>query len=107
MVNNEHLRRKVADQQAKGKVDREWWEKEKARIQSNFMKELDEETGAAAATPTNTGTTKSVGPASVERGTSDEDTVLVEGGGPATSGSATGSKGGTTKKRKGKGRSGL
>lgn len=98
IANNEYLRQKVADQQAQGKADREWWDKEKASIQSSFMKELEQEkatgTGAGAGTP------KSTTPAA-EKGGSDEDTVLVEGGGPASSGSAAGSKG-SAKKRKGK-----
>lgn len=96
MVNNEILRQKVADLQAKGKADREWWDRERASIQSKFMKELDEGSG----TGTGSGASKpSTTPA--EKGGSDEDAVLVEGGGPAASGSAASSKGGT-KKRKGK-----
>ncbi len=90
MVNNAIIRDKVAELQAKGKADREWWDKERASIQSKFMQELEGEK-----------------PASVLKGApsgapnSDEDTVLVEGGGPAASGSTAGLKGGT-KKRKGK-----
>ena len=89
MVNNALLREKINEIQAKGKVDREWWDKERASIQSRFMKELDEDaaTGEAAKATGN------------DRMGSDEDAVLVEGGGPASSGSAAG-KGG--KKRKGK-----
>ena len=94
MINNDLIREKVATLQAKGRADREWWDKERARIQSNFMQELDQEK------PTES--TKSV-PSVAAFGTanSDEDAVLVEGGGPAASGSTAGSKGGT-KKRKGK-----
>ncbi|MCJ1471226.1 translocation protein S66 [Pseudocyphellaria aurata] len=96
MVNNEALRQKVAEIQAQGKADREWWDQERATIQSNFMKELDENSGAGAPKPNAT--------TGVEKGGSDEDAVLVEGGGPAASGSAANnsSKGGTSKKRKGK-----
>ena len=91
MVNNANLRESIAKIQAKAKVDRQWWDKERADIQSKFMKELDEGTPSPEATKvTAPGTTNS-----------DEDAVLVEGGGPAASGAATGSKGGT-KKRKGK-----
>lgn len=99
MVNNEALRQKVAEIQAQGKADREWWDQERATIQSNFMKELEENSGAGAAT----GTLKPNAAAAVEKGGSDEDTVIVEGGEPAASGSAaiSSSKGGT-KKRKGK-----
>ncbi|KAL8699079.1 MAG: hypothetical protein Q9201_006209 [Fulgogasparrea decipioides] len=89
---NAILREKLNAIQAQGRADREWWDQEKATIQSNFMKELGEgekENAKPAAAP---GTDK-VG--------SDEDAVIVEGGGPASSGAATGSKGGP-KKRKGK-----
>lgn len=95
MINNANIRESVAKLQAKGKTDREWWDKERASIQSKFMQELDElekpaEGSKGAASGTASG---AVG--------SDEDTVLVEGGGPAASGSNAGSKGGT-KKRKSK-----
>ena len=89
MVQNAIIREKVAEIQEKGRADREWWDKERASIQSKFMQELDEE--------------KPVEPwkgAASGGVNSDEDAVLVEGGGPA-SGSAPGSKGGT-KKKKGK-----
>lgn len=102
MVNNEALRQKVAEIQAQGKADREWWDQERATIQSNFMKELDESSGADAGAVI--GTLKPNAAVGAEKGGSDEDTVLVEGGGPAASGSAanSSSKGGTSKKRKGK-----
>lgn len=94
MVNNAIIRENVAKLQAKGKADREWWDKERASIQSKFMQELDEEKPAETQRPASSG---------VPSGTanSDEDAVLVEGGGPAASGSTAGLKGGT-KKRKGK-----
>ena len=100
MVNNEALRQKVAEIQAQGKADREWWDKERATIQSNFMKELDEKSGTGAGI----GTLKPNAAAGAEKGGSDEDAVLVESGEPAASGSAanSSSKGGTSRKRKGK-----
>lgn len=101
MVHNQSIREKVAEIQAQGKSDREWWEHKRATIQSNFMKELEEDTISG---PTS-GSTSSPAPSGVrsastsaEKVGSDDDTVLVEGGGPATSGSAKGN----TKKRKGK-----
>lgn len=107
MVNNEALRQKVADLQAQGKADREWWDEERASIKSSFMKELDENpsAGAGAGTGTGSGTLKRNATTLAEKGGSDEDAVLVEGGGPAASGStanSSSSKGGTSKKRKGK-----
>lgn len=91
MVNNATIRERVAELQAKGKADREWWDKERASISSKFMQELDEEVPAGNSKPASTGT-----------GNSDEEAVLVESGGPAAGGSTAGSKGGTVKKRKGK-----
>ncbi len=90
MINNDNIRETVAKLQAKGKADREWWDKERASIQSKFMQELDEEKPAEGSKAPVLGTANS-----------DEDAVLVEAGGPAASGSSAGSKGGT-KKRKGK-----
>ena len=101
MVHNQSLREKVAEIQAEGKSDREWWEHKRATIQSNFMKELDEDTvsgptSGSTLNSTPSGLKSASTPA--EKAGSDEDTVLVEGGGPATSGSAKGN----TKKKKGK-----
>ena len=88
MVNNTLLRKKLEEIQAQGKADRVWWDREKASIQSNFMKELDNETRSA---------TSVVKSAKLEKGGSDEDAVLVEAGGPTAAG-ATGS----VRKKKGK-----
>lgn len=90
MVQAEITHKKIDQIQAQGKADRAWWDQERASIQSKFMKELDEAPSTAVNKPTTPGADKS-----------DEDAVLVEGGGPAASGSAAGSKGGT-KKRKAK-----
>lgn len=99
MVNNAVIRENVAKLQEKGKADREWWDKERASIQSKFMQELDEEKPAEASKEKGAPSSGSAASPAVN---SDEDAVLVEGGGPAASGSTTpGGKGGT-KKRKGK-----
>lgn len=90
MAQNALVRQRVAELQAQAKTDREWWDKKKASIQSDFMKELEGD--AAKSKPTT---------ATGDKVASDEDAVLVEGGGPASTGSAAGAKGGT-KKRKGK-----
>ncbi|KAL8874219.1 MAG: hypothetical protein Q9174_000411 [Haloplaca sp. 1 TL-2023] len=93
MHHNAILREKLNTIQAQGKADREWWDQQKASIQSNFMKELDEDTKENS---------KPHAASGGDRVGSDEDSVIVEGGGPATSGAAIASKGGTAKKRKGK-----
>ena len=90
MVQAEMIHKKIDELQAQGKADREWWDRERASIQTKFMKELDQEPIAAA---------NKAAVSSGEKTGSDEDAVLVEGGGPAASGSA--SKG-SAKKRKGK-----
>ena len=91
MVSNATIREKVAELQAKGRADREWWDKERASIQSKFMKELDEEKPAETPKGARSGAVNS-----------DEDAVFVEGGGPASSGSTPGAKGGTGKKKRSK-----
>lgn len=97
MVNNALIRENVAKLQEKGKADREWWDKERASIQSKFMQELEEEKPAEVPKEKSAPSGTAAGAVN-----SDEDAVLVEGGGPAASGSTTpGAKGGT-KKRKGK-----
>ena len=94
IINNASIRETVSKLQEKGKADREWWDKERASIQTKFMQELNEEKPA--------GTSKGAASGAASgAANSDEDAVMVEGGGPAASGSTAGSKGGT-KKRKGK-----
>ena len=93
IVMHGNIHKRMDELQAQGKKDREWWDKERASIQSKFMKELDEEPSAA-------GTTNKPVASGAARNGSDEDAVLVEGGGPATSGAAASQ--GSTKKRKGK-----
>ena len=95
MATNAITRQRIDEIQAQAKVDREWWDRKRASIQTEFMKELDE--GSVASRPVTAGGEK-IG--------SDEDTVLVEGGGPTTTTpSAAGSAGGVGKggkKKKGK-----
>jgi translocation protein SEC66 len=76
----------MTELQAQKDAEREWWDIRKAKIQSEFMKELDE--GSPTATPAKPGVSR----------TSDDDTVLVEGGGPVDKAAGGASK----KKKKGK-----
>ncbi|KAJ9648599.1 Translocation protein S66 [Coniosporium apollinis] len=85
MAQNALLRKRVEEIQAQVTAEKEWWEKKKAGIQADFMKELDEDSKATQAVPT-TG-----------RG-SDDDAVLVEGGGPT----AAQQQGSMKKRKKGK-----
>lgn len=61
MAQNTHIRERLGEIMSKSSEEKKWWESRKAMIQSDFMKELDEE--------------KTKG--------SEEDAVLVEAGGPA------------------------
>lgn len=70
------FRNKLKEIQAQTDAEKAWWEKRRASIQTEFMKELD--------TPEKSAKTPS-------KASSDEDTVLVESGGPAAS--STGSIG--------------
>ena len=83
MANNALIRKRVNDIQAQVKAERDWWDKRRAKIQSDFMKELDEP--------------KAVAPTGGKG--SDEDGVLVESGGPDLQ--VPGQQG-SAKKRKGK-----
>ena len=83
MANNALIRKRVEDIQSQVKTEREWWDKRRAKIQSDFMKELDEPKPLAI---------------NGSKG-SDEDGVLVESGGPDLQ--VPGQQG-SVKKRKGK-----
>ncbi|KAI9745232.1 MAG: translocation protein S66 [Claussenomyces sp. TS43310] len=83
---NTAFRKRFDEIQAQTEGEKQWWEKRRASIQADFMKELDAPAGGAGKKLT-APATKSV---------SDEDTVLVESGGPAIGES------GNMKKKKGK-----
>ncbi|KAI9640814.1 Translocation protein S66 [Ciborinia camelliae] len=86
---NTVFRKTLDDVQAKTESEKEWWENRRASIQAEFMKELNEEAEAKSSKVTSP--TK---PTSV---VSDEDAILVQGGGPAAS-----EPGSPSRKRKGK-----
>jgi len=78
------FRNRLDEIQAQTDTEKEWWEKRRAAIESDFMKELDAPAETTKAVPT---TSKSI---------SDEDTVLVENENPAVNGQ------GSMRKKKGK-----
>jgi len=86
---NQLIRKRMDELQATQTAEREWWDRRKASIQSEFMKELDED----SAPTTSHAVGKSV---PVGSRVSDDDAVLVEAGGPADRQSGGG------KKKKGK-----
>lgn len=89
MVHNAQLREKLGGIQAKGKVEKERWDKERESIKSQFLKEIDDDAANAEAAK--------AAAAKGEKAGSDEDAVFVDGGGLATPGSGKG-----VKKRKSK-----
>jgi len=100
IASNNVFRQRVQEYQSKVGEEREWWDRKKASIQEDFMKELDREEQSKKATSGNklapSGPTNqtSNGPPSVTG--SDDDAVLVEAEAPASTPS------GGKKKKKGK-----
>jgi translocation protein SEC66 len=43
MAQNTHIRERLGEIMAKSPEEKKWWESKRAMIQSDFMKELDEE----------------------------------------------------------------
>ncbi len=89
MAQNALLRTRVQEVQAQVTAEKEWWEKKKAGIKEDFMKELDADAKTTQAAPA---------PVPAAGRGSDDDAVLVEGGGP-TAAQQTGSM---KKRKKGK-----
>jgi len=66
------FRKRLDEIQAKTESEKQWWDKRRASIQTEFMKELDSTPSTTPAkTPSKAG--------------SDEDAIFVESGGPAVS----------------------
>jgi translocation protein SEC66 len=92
MAQNFTLRSHIEEMQAEAETEKESWEKRKASIQSEFMKELDQESSTTASTTANGKVTK----------TSDDEAVLVEAGGPTATGLQQSSGSAKNRKKKGK-----
>lgn len=86
------VRKKIDELQSQTKTEKEWWDKKKANVQAEFMKELETEHTLASPTPKTSTTGGPTGKGS------DDDAVMVEGGGPAERAQGGGGK----KKKKGK-----
>lgn len=82
MAQNTHIKERLTEILATSQTEKEWWEKRKATIQSDFMQELEDEKKSATSEASGVKV-------------SDDDAVFVEGGGPAD-------KSGKGKKKKGK-----
>ncbi|PVI08096.1 hypothetical protein DM02DRAFT_608202 [Periconia macrospinosa] len=88
MLQNDQIRERVTEILSTAQSEKEWWDQRKSQIQTEFMKELDEE---KIKSPTAGSVAGSVSGSIA----GSEDAVLVEGGGPAE-------KTGKGKKKKGK-----
>jgi translocation protein SEC66 len=86
---NNQFRKRLEEIQSNTKPEKEWWEKRRASIQADFMKELDETPSSAPVKLTH-----------VSKTGSDEDAILVEAGGPTAS--AASSEKGSMRRKKGK-----
>ncbi|KAF2869526.1 translocation protein-like protein sec66, partial [Massariosphaeria phaeospora] len=79
IAQNMQIRERLAEVLSTAQAEKEWWEKRKATIQSEFMQELEDEKVKGPATTENSG----VGSVKGGRAASDDDAVIVESGGPA------------------------
>jgi translocation protein SEC66 len=86
MANNQLAKQRMEEIQSKLPEEKEWWEKKKAGIQSQFMKELEEEAaGSRQGSVTSAPTSRkgSITPATPQKANSDESAVLTETPGSA------------------------
>ncbi|KAF2459846.1 translocation protein-like protein [Lineolata rhizophorae] len=108
IANHDLIRRRIAEEETETAREKDWWEKKRAGIQSDFMRELEDEKRSTSATMDAPVLATNKGGAPVNAGTrggSDDDAVLVEAGGPAAPGGTqqqTSGGGGGGKKKKGK-----
>lgn len=79
------IKQRIAELSAQTETEKAWWERKRAGIQSEFIKEIEGDAPSATA------------PSGTKKSSSDDDAVLVEAGGPAQS-----QGGGGGKKKKGK-----
>jgi len=93
IANNALIRTRMSDLQSQKAAEKEWWEKKKASIESEFMKELDGDKNAVKSAATKSPEVKAPAEKSLTMAesysamnarnrTSDDDAVLVESGGP-------------------------
>ncbi|EME79068.1 uncharacterized protein MYCFIDRAFT_121946, partial [Pseudocercospora fijiensis CIRAD86] len=71
---NRLMKERIAELQATTEAEKAWWDEKRSKTSASFLKELDE----AAAQKVGAGAAKG------KHGSSDEDTVLVESGGPGS-----------------------
>ncbi|KAF7185823.1 Translocation protein sec66 [Pseudocercospora fuligena] len=86
---NRLIKERIAELQATTEAEKAWWDEKKSKTSASFMKELDDEAAEKAQAEA-----LAAAAAKAKNRSSDEDTVLVESGGP---GSAQGSMRGKKK----------
>ncbi|GAB7356711.1 hypothetical protein MBLNU459_g7416t1 [Dothideomycetes sp. NU459] len=101
IANNQLAKQRMADIQLALPSEKEWWDRRRQGIRSDFMKELDDEEKSAKASASRQGSVASAAGAAV-RQSSDEDAVLVEAGGPDGAIGSTPSTPGSAKRKKGR-----
>lgn len=89
IANNQLAKQRMAEVQADVAKEKEWWDRRKDTIKSDFMKELEDETTAdddKTASDSRKGSVVAASPAqkNTNTATSDDDAVLVDAGGPAS-----------------------
>ena len=99
IASNAVLRKRLDEIQAQADSEKEWWEKRRASIQKDFLKELDDdETKAAAAEKT----AAAAGSTGTANKAPSEDGVLVDAASSTPSAPAPSTPSGSSKKKKGK-----
>jgi translocation protein SEC66 len=86
MAQNNHIRERLGEIMSKAPAERQWWDQRKTTIQSEFMKELDEEkvkSSLADGSVTGSAAGSVAGSAKGARPGSDDDAVMVESPGRA------------------------
>jgi translocation protein SEC66 len=86
MAQNNHIRERLGEIMSKAPAERQWWDQRKTTIQSEFMKELDEEkvkSSMADGSVTGSVAGSVAGSAKGARPGSDDDAVMVESPGRA------------------------
>jgi len=101
-AHNELLRGKLREIEARRVVERREWEKRRESVREGFMRELESEAGKDQAKETSKEMGKEITRDVKKTGSSDDDAVIVESGGPGTPVSVDQPSGGGGKKKKGK-----
>jgi translocation protein SEC66 len=98
IASNAVLRKRLDEIQAQADSEKEWWEKRRASIQKDFLKELDDDESKTAAEKT----AATAGSAGAANKAPSEDGVLVDAASSTPPAPAPSTPSGSSKKKKGK-----